>query len=245
MLTKNEIKHIRLLEDKKHRTEQGLFVAEGQKWVEELLINRPDWLHKIYACRQWIDAHRHTCPTHLLEEVTPFEMKKISMLQTPTQVLALAHLPQSAQSGFAPNSWNLVLDGIQDPGNLGSIIRTADWFGLTQIWCSTDTADAWQPKVVQASMGSLCRVAIHYTPDLKVLLTRTPQPVYPTAMAGVSIFSQSLPPGIIIIGNEGKGVRPHLAALATYPITIPRLGHAESLNAAVATGIILSRLLMQ
>jgi len=245
MLTKNEIKHIRLLEDKKHRKEQGLFVAEGQKWVEELLVNRPDWLHKIYASGQWIDAHRHTCPAHLLQEVTLFEMEKISMLQTPTQVLALVHLPPSAPAGFAQNSWHLVLDGIQDPGNLGSIIRTADWFGLTHIWCSTDSADAWQPKVVQATMGSLCRVAMHYTPDLKALLTNSHQPVYTTAMAGVSIYSQPLQPGIIIIGNEGKGVRPDLAALAIHPITIPRLGHAESLNAAVATGIVLSRLIMQ
>lgn len=244
MLTKNEIKHIRLLEDKKHRKEQGLFVAEGHKWVDELLKHRPDWVHKIYGTVQWIEANKQACPAHLMQAVTDIEMEKISMLQTPTQVLAVAHLPTASRTAFSEKNWNLMLDGVQDPGNLGSIIRTADWFGLEQIWCSTDSADAWQPKVVQATMGSLCRVSVQYA-DLPAILKKTDLPVYTTGMQGTSIYESPLKAGIIIIGSEGKGIRPEVALAGTHSITIPRLGHAESLNAAVATGIVLSRLIMQ
>lgn len=244
MLTKNEIKHIRLLEDKKHRKEQGLFVAEGHKWVVELLRHRPNWIHKIYATAQWIEANKQACPAHLIQAVTEIEMEKISMLQSPTKVLALAHLPTANHTTFADKNWNLILDGIQDPGNMGSIIRTADWFGLEQIWCSTDSADAWQPKVVQATMGSLCRVSVQYA-DLPTILKKTSLPVYNTGMQGTSIYAAPLETGIVIIGSEGRGIRPEVALSGTHRITIPRLGHAESLNAAVATGIVLSRLIMQ
>ena len=241
MLTKSEIKHIRGLQDKKHRDESGLFVAEGAKWIEELLQWQPGWIEKIIADEEWISQMEGNLPGDQLCAVKSYEMEKISSLSSPASVIALVKRPIYDLPAFDPDRWNLVLDGIQDPGNLGSIIRIADWFGLTDIWCSKDTADAFGPKVVQATMGSLCRVRVHYC-KLSDLLSSTPIPVYLTSMEGHNVFDTKAHCGILVIGSEGKGVRPEVAEKGSHTLSIPRIGHAESLNAAVAAGIIIARL---
>lgn len=241
MLTKNEIKHIRQLQDKKHRDETGLFTAEGTKWVKELATWQPSWIKKIYALPAWIDAEGAGMPAHLLEETDLATLERISALTTPAGVLALVKKPQLAPLTFLPGKWNLVLDGVQDPGNLGSIIRIADWFGLDRIWCSDDCADAFNPKVVQATMGSLCRVQVWHG-DIAGLLSTATLPVFAATTTGRDVFGIHTHEGILIIGSEGKGIRPEIMALAAHSMTIPRIGHAESLNAAVAAGIMVARL---
>ena len=153
MLTKNEIKTIRLLQDKKHRDAEQRFVAEGTKWIEELLKWQPGWIEKLYTTEGWLSDHGKQIAPHQVQLVENFELEKISGLAHPAPVIAVVRKPEIKPRLFLPDHWNLVLDGIQDPGNLGSIIRIADWFGLGSIWCSPDCADAFGPKVVQATMG--------------------------------------------------------------------------------------------
>jgi TrmH family RNA methyltransferase len=161
MLTKNEIKYIRLLQDKKHRDQEQRFVVEGTKWMEELLQWQPGWLENLYTTSSWMELHGKNIPSEKARIIQDFELEKISGLSHPAPVLAVCKKPAPSVQLFATGKWNLVLDGIQDPGNLGSIIRLADWFGQETVWCSTDCADAFNPKVVQATMGSLCRVHVH------------------------------------------------------------------------------------
>ena len=143
---------------------------------------------------------------------------------------------------FEKDKWLLMLDGIQDPGNMGSIIRIADWFGIAAIYCAPGTADIYNPKVVQAAMGSLLRIQVYYGP-CENWLQDCDLPVYATLLEGADVFSATpLPPGIVIIGNEGKGIRPEMLSHVSQTLTIPKIGHAESLNAAVATGIVIAQL---
>jgi TrmH family RNA methyltransferase len=241
MLTKNEIKYIRLLQDKKHRDIENRFVVEGTKWLQDLLQWQPELLETLYTTESWISAHGSGIEKQKVRIIADFDLEKISALAHPAPVIAVVRKPEKEKLPFSQHQWNIVLDGIQDPGNLGSIIRIADWFGLPAIWCSTDCADAFNPKVVQATMGSLCRVLVQYI-DLENWLTGTNLPVYMSGMEGKSLFDIHEKTGILVIGSEGKGVRKEIAAKATHFITIPRLGHAESLNAAVATGIMVAKL---
>ncbi len=241
MLSKNEIKYIRSLQVKKHRGTEGKFIAEGHKWVEELMKSNPDWVERVYVTPQWEQLADKQIASNMVQHIEPFEMEKITALSNPTTVLAVVRIPKYKPDIPDKNKWNLLLDGIQDPGNLGSIIRIADWFGMQAIWCSEDCADAYNPKVVQATMGSLCRVQVNYTHLVSIIET-TDLPAYVTAMEGKNIMSMMPSSGLLIIGSEGKGVRPELMDKATQKITIPRIGEAESLNVAVATGIIVSRL---
>jgi|688.fasta_scaffold50502_5 TrmH family RNA methyltransferase len=241
MLTKNEIKYIRLLQDKKHRDAEQKFVAEGTKWIEELLKWQPLWLEKLYTTQGWLsDNGMHIAPKHV-QLVESFELEKISGLMHPSPAIAVAYKPKNEPVPFSPDQWNIVLDGIQDPGNLGSIIRIADWFGLKAIWCSHDCADAFNPKVVQSTMGSLCRVKVVYD-DVAKTLDQTSIPIYLSGMEGKSLFDIHEKTGILVVGSEGKGVRKEIASKVRHHITIPRIGHAESLNAAVATGIMVAKL---
>jgi TrmH family RNA methyltransferase len=241
MLTKNEIKTIRLLQDKKHRDAEQRFIAEGTKWMEELLKWQPGWLEKLYTTEGWLSAYGKKIAPHQVQLVENFELEKISGLAHPAPVVAVLRKPGSKPGVLLPDQWNLVLDGIQDPGNLGSIIRIADWFGLTAIRCSPDCADAFNPKVVQSTMGSLCRVNVFYE-NLEHLLDRCPLPVIISGMEGTSLFEVKEKAGVLLIGSEGHGVRESIRAKATHRVTIPRIGHAESLNAAVATGIMIAHL---
>ena len=228
MISKNQLKAVRQLEMKKYRTREGLFVAEGPKVVGDLLRCgfRPAML---FATAEWNGSDAQL--------VTDDELRKLSFLQHPQQVLAVFPIPD-VQPAAQKSQLALVLDGVQDPGNLGTIIRIADWFGISTIFCSEDTADAWNPKVVQATMGSIARVQIVYC-DLQQLLKDTTLPVYGTLLDGNNIYEQELKPeGYIVMGNEGNGISAPIRQLVTHRLLIPsfRPG-AESLNVAIATAI--------
>ena len=239
MISKNQVKLIRQLEQKKYRQREGLFVAEGPKVVGDLM-------------RRWQPAtvfatDDYTPPVTVeVQRITADELRRTSLLQHPQQVLALFPLPNVQRSTFnVQRSIILALDGVQDPGNLGTIIRIADWFGIDDIVCSEDTADAWNPKVVQATMGSIARVNISYT-NLPALLDRLPAdtPVYGTLLDGDNIYSQPLSArGIIVMGNEGNGLSAEVRRRVTHRLLIPSFREgdgAESLNVAVATAIVCS-----
>lgn len=244
MITKSEIKYIQSLAHKKFRESENLFVVEGVKIIRELLDNSAQCLKKIYAVSSWIEQHRTLVPDHVdLVEVEPYELDKISFLQQPNEVLALVSIPGEASHRTVFQGVTIVLDKVQDPGNLGTIIRTADWFGVDQIVCSTDTADAFNPKVVQSAMGSIMRINIFYTDISRFINTCKSIPVYAAVLNGVSIYETTFDqPSILVIGNESKGISNEILRIVSNKITIPRTGAAESLNAAVATAVILAEM---
>lgn len=233
MLSKNQLRQVKLLEQKKHRQQSGLFVAEGPKVVGDLLRCgfKPQ---TVFATAAYENPFGIDCI-----EVTPDELRKLSFLQHPQYVLATFCMPKTSEV-TEPRGLCLALDGVQDPGNLGTIIRIADWFGIDTIYCSQDTADAWNPKVVQATMGSIARVNIIYT-KLTDLLGQTSLPVYGTLLDGEDLYSKNLAEeGIIVMGNEGNGISEEVRKLVTEKLFIPcyRKGDtAESLNVAIATAI--------
>jgi RNA methyltransferase, TrmH family len=237
MLSKNEAKYIQSLYHKKTREAEGVFVVEGVKIVEELLASDYD-VKKIYATEEWkksIDTS-----TEIIQ-VTGDELQRISGLQTANKVLAIAMQKQIAKHQFKGRI-TIVLDGIQDPGNMGTIIRIADWFGVKQIIASDDTVELYNPKVLQSSMGSFIRVEVWYG-DIVEELKKANVPVYGALLDGKNVFEmQKVNEGLLVIGNESKGLNEEVIQLISQPITIPRFGGAESLNAAVATGIILSHI---
>ena len=238
MLSKNELKYIQSLCQKKQRQEEGLFIAEGTKLVDELLQSNYR-LKKLYALDEWAQNYKGSVPVTVITEI---ELAKISGLQTPNQVLAIAEQRIPAADPGLANQLTLVLDGIQDPGNLGTIIRIADWFGIQQVVASSDTVELYNPKVIQSTMGSFIRVHFWYRP-LKEFLANATIPVYGALLNGKNMHNE--PPvteGLLVIGNESKGISKELLPYVSHPITIPRLGGAESLNAAVAAGIIVSHL---
>ncbi|HOZ85248.1 MAG TPA: RNA methyltransferase [Niabella sp.] len=243
MLSKSEVKYIQTLSQKKQRVSEGLFIIEGPKLVIEAIGNKIAKINKVYALASWVLENEIALAEIETTIITNWELEKISQLISPNQVLALVHTPDSQEFVPEEKGISLALDGIQDPGNLGTIIRIADWFGIKQIICSKDCADAYNFKVVQATMGSIFRIKIFYT-DLEACLRQhSDLAVYGAVLDGKSI-GQFAPPerGIIIIGNESKGIRENILPYVTEKITIEKRGAAESLNAAVATGIILSQL---
>ena len=244
MISKNQIKMVKQLEMKKYRQREGLFVAEGPKVVGDLLATGFE-PHTIFATEEWIHeankSHGAMNP-HLLTLVSSDELRKLSFLQHPQQVLAV--FKNSKPGNALPSEAvgiTLALDGIQDPGNLGTIIRLADWFDIDSIVCSLDTADAWSPKVVQASMGSIARVKICYT-DLKEYLSHSKLPICGTLLDGENIYTQELPhEAIVVMGNEGNGISTDIRQLVTHRLLIPQYRPgAESLNVAIATAVICS-----
>lgn len=242
MISKAIIKDIQNLSLKKSRDEQGLFVAEGVKWMEELIRFAPDRIQCIYALPAWLEANRSILKGINCVEVDEILLSRLSQLQTPNQAIAVVHQflhqPRSVESGIT-----LILDTVQDPGNLGTLIRTADWFGVTQIICSTDSVDPYNPKVVQATMGSLVRVPVCQTSLYDWLQTQTDVPKWAAVLSGKNYSEiESKGTGILMMGNESKGLSKELLELTTERITIPRKGGAESLNVAVATGILLAEL---
>ena len=243
MISKNKIKYIRSLELKKNRNKEGKFVAEGHKVVDDLLVLQPADL--IVATSEWLKGKRLGDATEIIE-VTDEELQKVSFLQHPQQVLAV--FKQNATRRYTAESvdttqLSLALDGVQDPGNLGTIIRIADWFGITHIYCSEDTADVYNPKVVQATMGSIARVKVEYG-NLLALVESLPTdfPVYGTLLDGNNIYQQELENrGLIVMGNEGKGISPALTQKINRKLLIPNFPEgratADSLNVAIATAI--------
>lgn len=238
MLTKSDILKIQSLKDKKVRYESGLFLVETPKLINELIDSAFE-IEKIYTTEEhWIEKKSKNLEIEIISEK---ELSRISQLKTPHLAVALAKkklvAPYNKTEGIT-----LVLDGIQNPGNVGTIIRIADWFAVKKIVASLDTADAFGPKVVQATMGSIFRIPIEYT-DLTTFLTDNTLPVYGALLNGEDAFENGkIENGILIIGNESQGIRKEIKHFITKALTIPRFGKAESLNAAVATGIMLSHL---
>jgi TrmH family RNA methyltransferase len=243
MLTKNTIKLIRSLELKKFRTRENSFVAEGPKVVGDLLaVMRPKML---FATSQWISENNTNGID--VEMVSEDELSRISFLQHPQQVLAVFPMPSYNESidytKELKGKLTLALDSVQDPGNLGTIIRIADWFGIETILCSHETADAYNPKVIQATMGSIARVRIIYTDLTKTLeAIASEMPIYGTFLDGENIHSRQLPQeAVIVMGNEGKGISQDVARLVTDRVLIPNYPEgrptADSLNVAIATAI--------
>lgn len=230
----------------KFRSEEGLFVVEGVKLVDELLTSS-FVIKTIFATQAWIAGKQFPTDRYLVdvEEISEAELKKISALTTPNQVLAVVRTKNYQTPEFSSEEWVLALDQIRDPGNMGTIIRTADWFGISRIVASIGTVDLWNPKVVQASMGSIFRIPVHYT-DLAAYLeeAKTLSLVYGAFMEGSSIGNISLgKEGVLVIGSESHGISPETEAFITHKITIPSAmagnnGRAESLNASLATAIL-------
>ncbi|MCW3116038.1 MAG: methyltransferase [Chitinophagaceae bacterium] len=241
MLSKSQIKYIQSLGHKKFRDETGLFIAEGPKIVNELLTEIPQLVKTVYGIKEWLDESRSLLGKSEFIEINETELERISQLSTPNKVLAVLH-KMNYDKIVSANNITLVLDTIQDPGNLGTIIRSADWFGVKQIVCSHNSADMYSSKVIQATMGSIARVKIIYT-DLEEWLEQQKVTIFAAALEGKDIRKMNrLTEGIIVIGNESKGIHPDVMQLAVEKITIPKPGRAESLNAAVATAIILSHI---
>ncbi len=241
MLSKAKVKYIQTLGQKKYRDNDRVFIAEGPKIVAELLAAIPAAVLQVYALKEWIDDNRNALVNKENYEISEAELERISQLTTPNKVLAIVKMFDVGAMIAVKGKITLVLDAIRDPGNMGTIIRNADWFGVELIICSHDCADVYNPKVVQATMGSIARVKLFYT-DVKEWLGRQKDiSVYAAAMEGKDITTlKKLQEGIILIGSESRGIQPGIMELANVKITIPKKGKADSLNAAVATGIILS-----
>jgi TrmH family RNA methyltransferase len=243
MLSKYQVSLLQSLQHKKFRREHGVFLVEGYKSVSEF-IQSPYTIETIYytpAIAPKLLKLSHKINTI---EISLTILQKISSLKTPADVIAVVKIPDWSvlKPDSLKNKFSLVLDGIQDPGNMGTIIRTADWFGITNIMCSEDTVDVYNPKVVQATMGSLSRVNVHYT-DLVPLLSAAQVPVYGALLNGSSIYDTAFgAEGLIVMGNEGSGLRPEIINMVSNAITIPRFGEAESLNVAIATAIFCSEI---
>jgi len=243
MLGKSQAKYIQSLGQKKVRDEDGVFIAEGPKIVAELLASARADIVQLYALPDWIRTNQNDCKGVELLEVDEIDMGKISQLATPNKVLAVIRKFEAPPDIQTKGTVSLALETVQDPGNLGTIIRIADWFGVEQIFCSTDCADMYNPKVVQSTMGSIARVKMCYT-DLAILLREQKDVfIYAAALKGQNVTAmKKITEGLVIIGNESKGISPVIFELVDVAITIPRKGDAESLNAAVAAGIILSHI---
>ena len=230
-LSKNKIKWIKSLHLKKYRDAESVFIVEGDKMVTELI---KFWKEQIeFICTSDSSFH-FDGNLFITDEKT---IKEISSLTTPNKFLAVVKKPI-----IRANKTQLVLalDGVQDPGNFGTIIRTADWFGVDGIVCSKGTVDMFNPKVVQSSMGSLFRVPIIYE-DLHSYLSNSEIPIYGALLEGENVYTQILPENaIVVMGNEGSGISPDIQKLIQFKLHIPQFGGAESLNVAIATGILLS-----
>ncbi len=239
MLSKNEIKYIQSLAHKKNRDEAGVFIAEGVKIVNEMLHDIPERVVRLFATEVFTRSHLPADTGNKLTIISQAELERISQLQTPNQVLAIAKQAAPAVLSGSINNWVLALDAIRDPGNMGTIIRLADWFGIKTILLSPDCTDVYNSKTVQSSMGSLWRINF-YEVDLVHFLKDQPVPVVAATLHGENLATFQFPPvGILVIGNESEGISEGVLACVSDKITIPRIGHSESLNAAMAAGILL------
>lgn len=247
MLNKSRVKYIQSLYHKKFRDEEQVFVIEGPKIVAEFLTKYSQQVYEVYAIDKWIESnslHLNAIPAGKLIEVDENDLKRISALSTPNQVLALVKKKNELFPVIETTEIVLMLDDIQDPGNVGTIIRIADWFGINKILCSSGCADVYSPKVIQSTMGSIMRIAVLYTDLLEWCNQHQYLHFYGATLSGRSVYEYDpINGGVLIIGNESKGIQPALLSKCKDPLTIPGTGGAESLNAAVATGIILSHLI--
>lgn len=246
MIGKSKIKLIKSLSHKKYRQKEKLFIVEGDKIVREVLQSEYNVVD-LYAMENFLEENRDiVTDSKQITKIEYSDLKKASFLKNPQKSLAICQVPHTQTlPEHLENNLSLYLDGIQDPGNLGTVIRICDWFGIDQLFCSTDTADIFNPKVIQASMGSFCRVNIWYT-DFKRLLNianNSGIEIFGAFLEGKNIFNQKLPKkALLVMGNEGKGIRPTVETFISEKLMIPGFADnsagAESLNVAVATGII-------
>ncbi len=246
MLSKKIVKYIQSLSHKKFRDELGLFIAEGRKIVSEFLEQGIFNCKILCASENWLKENKKllgNIPDANIYEANEESLQKISLLKTPNKVVGVFEKKTVQAKPVLIHKLTLLLDDIQDPGNMGTIIRIADWFGIENVFCSENCADNYNPKVVQATMGSLSRVNVLYTNLASLIETNKNISVYAAALSGSPLQDfKNVDQGFILIGNESKGISDELLRMASKRITIPQYGRAESLNAAVATGIILSHI---
>lgn len=244
MISKNRIKYVRSLEMKKYRKAEGVFVAEGHKLVDDLFGAFP--CVYVAATQEWMDSYAHELKGVEMDIVTDEELRRVSLMETPQQVLAVfrQRIDEVDVNRVVGEQLCLALDDVQNPGNVGTIIRLADWFGIEHIFCSCGCADLYNPKTVQATMGAMARVQVHEV-DLSQMLSSLPKstPVYGTFLDGDNLYDKSLENrGLIIMGNEGKGVSADVEAHVTERLYIPNYPAgretSESLNVAIATAIV-------
>ena len=243
MLSKSTISLLKSLQQKKFRIEHGLFLVEGYKSVIDF-ANSAYQIVTIY--------HTNGIDPKLLKlsgkinfsEISLTDLEKISSLRSPQEIIALVKMPEwpVLNASELKGKFSIALDSVQDPGNMGTIIRTADWFGIQHIICSTDTVDVYNPKVVQATMGSLAHVNVYYV-ELTEFLSSINIPMFGALLDGSNIYKTEFgTEGVVIMGNEGNGLRPELIKLVQKAVTIPRSGNAESLNVGIATAIFCSEI---
>jgi TrmH family RNA methyltransferase len=237
MLTKNEIKQLKQLQLKKFRRQDGLYLVEGVKMVEELLQSRHK-IHAVYCTAEFADLF--TDAVVIKSDL----MKQISAMTTPPGVIAVAEIPKPKLLDIS-KGWTLALNDINDPGNLGTILRTADWFGISQVICSENCVDAFSPKVVQASMGAIFRTSVYYLNMQSILneCTNRQVKIYAADMQGEPLGSITFPEnGILLMGSESHGIGADIKHLVNHRVNIPGKGKTESLNVSVAAGIICAHL---
>ncbi|MSR52297.1 MAG: RNA methyltransferase [Gemmataceae bacterium] len=249
MISKSQRQFVRSLVERKARQEYGLFVAEGARIVEDLLLS-PIEIKTIFATADWLEHKRSTIPSQVeIFQIDERELEQLSQLKTPNRALALVAIPHATLDIPACRGKLVVgLESIQDPGNLGTIIRLCDWFGITQIVANSSTVNCFNAKVVQATMGSIARVQVHYRDDFAEVVShfaKAGKRVYATTPQGESIYQAQLEPdALILLGNEGNGLSDDILSRCTNRLRIPRFGdsphRAESLNVAVAASIVCS-----
>ncbi len=243
MISKSRLKHLISLKQAKFRKEHQEFIVEGEKMVAELL-NSQFRIKSVYGLAEWMQENASKFKNLIIEEISKKDLERISSLKTPNKVLALVEIPTQQEIKNPTKGLHLILDTIQDPGNLGSIIRTADWFGIENIYCSKDTVSLFNPKVIQSTMGSFARVKVHYTELSDLLQQNKALPVYGSLLDGGDVFKRKLDQNaFLIIGNESKGIRKEIQAFIDQKVKIPSFAinksdQAESLNAALATAIL-------
>ena len=231
-LSKNKIKWIRSLALKKNREKEALFIIEGEKMVEEIIQLYPDRIEFVISNDESFDKFESVFFAN------DRDFKQISSFKTPNKLIAIVKIIEN--KSIISKGLVLMLDGIQDPGNMGTILRSADWFNVKSIICSKTCVDIYNPKVIQASMGAIFRMNVQYK-DLAGFIEETKLPVYGALLEGENVYTTTLnPSAILILGNEGNGISDEVQQLIDHPIHIPRFGKSESLNVAVATGILLS-----
>lgn len=245
MISKNQIKHIQSLHSKKNREEEGLFIIEGIKLVTEFIHHQKFTIKEVFATPDYIDTQSAVLENNGINfnDITEEDLKKISLQSSPNKVLAIVkESKQQLNTSVLNTSTTLFLDDIRDPGNLGTIIRIADWFGINQVICSPNCTELYNPKTLQASMGAVLRVNVVYQSFEELLPKIANLPIYGAVLEGKNIYTTALKPGLIIIGNEANGISKEVLKHISDPITIPAASAngSESLNAANACAIICS-----
>lgn len=241
MISKSQIKQVKALHLKKFRIQEQLFIAEGLKIVSEIISFKPEIISEIFVTESYYNENKKLFPKSLpLTLISEQELERISTLTTPNHILAVCKYFKSYEPQIdLTKKYSLYLDDIRDPGNLGTILRIADWFGINEIFASRQSTELYNSKTIQSAMGAFLRVTVHYL-NLDEIIGKSSFPVYGAVLNGKNIYTQSLSSGLIIIGNEANGISDENLKKITHPITIPAASsnHTESLNAAMATSII-------